>query len=154
MFVFAGLVFWGTALFVVPAYMVRPFTYQSPRALAFALGLKQEAPFWTAFAALLSALLLILLWRRVSTWWKPVLALGILLLSASAVMARLNYFEWMFHPVASPGFAPAAQAKLDNREMVLAVRFGADARAYPIREMAYHHVVNDVVAGVPVAITY
>jgi len=38
--------------------------------------------------------------------------------------------------------------------MILAVRFGSDARAYPIREMAYHHVLNDVVAGVPVAVTY
>jgi Protein of unknown function (DUF3179) len=38
--------------------------------------------------------------------------------------------------------------------MILAVHFGADARAYPIREMAYHHVLNDVVNGVPVAVTY
>ena len=38
--------------------------------------------------------------------------------------------------------------------MILAVRLGSDARAYPIREMAYHHVLNDVVGGVPVAVTY
>jgi hypothetical protein len=38
--------------------------------------------------------------------------------------------------------------------MILALRYGSDARAYPIREMAYHHVLNDVVAGVPVAVTY
>jgi hypothetical protein len=38
--------------------------------------------------------------------------------------------------------------------MVIAVRFGTDTRAYPIREMAYHHVVNDVVDGVPIAVTY
>jgi len=38
--------------------------------------------------------------------------------------------------------------------MILAVRFGGDARAYPIREMAYHHIVNDVVEDVPVAVTY
>jgi hypothetical protein len=38
--------------------------------------------------------------------------------------------------------------------MVLAIRYGDDARAYPVREMAYHHIVNDVVEGVPVAVTY
>jgi hypothetical protein len=38
--------------------------------------------------------------------------------------------------------------------MILAVRYSNDARAYPIREMAYHHILNDVVGGVPIAVTY
>jgi hypothetical protein len=38
--------------------------------------------------------------------------------------------------------------------MILAVAIGPDARAYPIREMAYHHLVNDEVAGVPIVPTY
>ena len=38
--------------------------------------------------------------------------------------------------------------------MILAVRLGDDARAYPISQMAYHHVLNDVVGGVPIAVTY
>jgi hypothetical protein len=69
-------------------------------------------------------------------------------------MSRLNYFEWMFHPVDAPQFESASSSKLDKGEMILALRYGSDARAYPIREMAYHHVLNDVVAGVPVAVTY
>jgi len=69
-------------------------------------------------------------------------------------MARLNYFEWMFHPVDSAQFESASVSKLGKGEMILALRFGSDARAYPIREMAYHHVLNDVVGGVPVAVTY
>src|ERR1035437_1522519 len=60
----------------------------------------------------------------------------------------------MCHPVASPQFESASASKLDRGEMILAVRFASDARSYPIREMAYHHVLNDVVAGVPVAVTY
>ena len=72
----------------------------------------------------------------------------------SAVMARLNYFEWMFHPVQQYGFTAASQTKLDAGEMVLALSFNGDARAYPVREMAYHHILNDVVGGVPVEVTY
>jgi len=72
----------------------------------------------------------------------------------AAVMSRLNYFEWMFHPVNSPQFESASASKLDKGEMILAIRYGSEDRAYPIREMAYHHVLNDVVAGVPVAVTY
>jgi hypothetical protein len=69
-------------------------------------------------------------------------------------MSRLNYFEWMFHPVESAKFDSEAASKLAADEMILAVRYGSDARAYPIREMAYHHVLNDVVGGVPIAVTY
>jgi hypothetical protein len=72
----------------------------------------------------------------------------------AAVMSRLNYFEWMFHPVDSPQFESASASKLDKGEMILAIRYASDARAYPISEMAYHHVLNDVVAGVPLAVTY
>jgi hypothetical protein len=38
--------------------------------------------------------------------------------------------------------------------MVIAVAVNGVNRAYPIREMAYHHVVNDTVGGEPVAATY
>jgi hypothetical protein len=69
-------------------------------------------------------------------------------------MARLNYFEWMFHPIESQQFESVSASKLANSEMILTVRFGSDARAYPIREMAYHHILNDVVEGVPIAVTY
>jgi hypothetical protein len=69
-------------------------------------------------------------------------------------MARLNYFEWMFHPIADARFQPQSESKLEAKEMVMAVRFGEEARAYPISQMAYHHVLNDVVAGVPIVATY
>ena len=76
------------------------------------------------------------------------------LVAISTVMARVNYFEWMFHPVRSPQFQAEAQSKLDGAEVIMAVRLGNDARAYPISEMAYHHIVNDTIGTVPVAVTY
>ena len=39
-------------------------------------------------------------------------------------------------------------------DKVLAVSWGRMARAYPIRTMGYHHIVNDTVGGVPIAVTY
>ena len=38
--------------------------------------------------------------------------------------------------------------------MVLAVSVGRDARAYPIRNISYHHVVDDVVGGSAIVVTY
>ena len=92
--------------------------------------------------------------RTVGRRRKSLLVLTLLVVTVSAVMSRLNYFEWMFHPVDSARFDAESSSKLAADEMILAVRYGADARAYPIREMAYHHILNDVVGGVPIAVTY
>lgn len=144
----------GIGLFFVPAFIIRPFRHQAPGALTSALALRQRAPWGTLVATLLCLVLVAALWGVANRWRKIVLALAMVLVTFSAVMARMNYFEWMFHPVNSPQFEAEAASKLDKSEMILAVRFGSDARAYPISQMAYHHVVNDVVGGVPVAVTY
>ena len=141
-------------LFLAPAVIIRPFRFQSARALNFAMAVRQQAPVWSLAIAVGSVVLAAILWRRVSIWKRVLLGTGICLVAVSAVMSRVDYFEWMFHPVRVPGFETADHAKLDSSEMVMAVRFGSDARAYPIRAMAYHHVVNDVVGGVPIAVTY
>jgi hypothetical protein len=153
-FLFLASAVAGIGLFFVPAFIIRPFTHQSPTGLALAMALRQRAPWGTLVAAVVCLVLALVLWGIVSKGRKIVLASVMVFVAFSAVMARLNYFEWMFHPVDSAQFESASVSKLDKGEMILALRFGSDARAYPIREMAYHHVLNDVVGGVPVAVTY
>ncbi len=152
--VFGLVVAGGSSLFFIPAFIIRPFRYQSPKALTLALIVREYAAAGTAIAACAVILLAIGQWGRVRRLQKIWLVAGVLLATGSATMARMNYFEWMFHPVAQPGFEAAGVSTLDSGEMVLAVAFNNDARAYPIREMAYHHIVNDVVGGVAVAVTY
>jgi hypothetical protein len=142
------------AFFFAPAFIIRPFRYQAPRALFVAMALRQRAPLITLIAALACFALAFALWRTVGLWRKTLLVLTLLVVTFSTVMAHQNYFEWMFHPVDGPQFLAQAESKLDPKEMILAVRFGGDARAYPISQMAYHHILNDVVGGVPIAVTY
>jgi hypothetical protein len=144
----------GIAYFFIPAFIIRPFSHQSSKGLLVAMALRQKAPWVTLPAAMVCLLLAAGLWGNVSRWRKMVLAVVMVFVTFSAVMSRLNYFEWMFHPIPSAQFESEATSKLDAGEMVLAVKFGDDARAYPIREMAYHHILNDVVGEVPVAVTY
>lgn len=151
---FSLLVLLCLGFFLVPAFIIQPFRLQTPSALALAMAVKQVAPVWGVVAAGAALLLAFVLWRRVSTWKKVLLVLGICLAAAATWMARVDYFEWMFHPVITAGFESAESSKLDPAQMVMTVRFGDDARAYPIRAMAYHHVFNDVVGGVPIAVTY
>ena len=55
-----------------------------------------------------------------------------------------------------PRFVSAAAAAewLDPREPVIALRIGQTARAYPIQILIWHEIVNDTLAGVPVAVTF
>jgi hypothetical protein len=152
-------------LFFIPALIIQPFKHQSAAGLSWAMEIRQRSPWGTLAAALVCLPVALALWRRStgpigsSNKWrnrsrKAGLVVVMMLVVFSTVMARLNYFEWMFHPVKSAQFDSEAASKLDQGEMVLAVKFGDDARAYPIREMAYHHILNDDVNGVPIAVTY
>jgi hypothetical protein len=144
----------AVAWFFIPAFIIRPFRYQAPRALFVAMALRQRAPLGTLIAALACFALAFALWRTATRWRKSILVLTLLVVTFSAVMARVNYFEWMFHPIAGAQFVAQSGSKLDPKEMILAVREGDDARAYPISQMAYHHVLNDIVGRVPIAVTY
>jgi hypothetical protein len=146
-----GLVGFGSFMF--PAFIIQPFRYQSPRGLWWAMAIRERAPLISLVCAVVCLVLVALLWDG-NKWRKSVLSVVMVLVAAAAVMSRLNYFEWMFHPVDSPQFEAESSSKLDAGEMILAVRYSSDARAYPIREMAYHHILNDVVGGVPIAVTY
>lgn len=151
---FALLILASLAVVLIPAYIIRPFRAQSPEGLRLALALSTWAPVVTVAAGLAALLLAIGLFRGARWRQKTLVTLGMLLVVASAALARYNYFERYFRPVTTPQFEPAAQVQLDADEMVLAVRSGAQARAYPIRAMAYHHLVNDTLGGVPLVATY
>ncbi|WP_421852161.1 DUF3179 domain-containing protein [Oricola sp.] len=50
--------------------------------------------------------------------------------------------------------AIAEETSLDEQEPVIGLAINGDARAYPIRIVTWHEIVNDTVGGVPVAVTY
>ncbi len=54
----------------------------------------------------------------------------------------------------SKGHAKGWAAELEDSEPVIALEIDGDARAYPLGIMIRHEIVNDVVGGEPVAVTY
>jgi len=57
--------------------------------------------------------------------------------------------------VDAPEFVPSEEATwADDVTPVLGVVVKDDARAYPVHLMDYHQIVNDVVGGVPLAVTW
>lgn len=54
-----------------------------------------------------------------------------------------------------PRFQPVSEVDwLEDSEPVLSLTVGQETRAYPLRVMTWHEIVNDVVGGAPVAVTY
>jgi hypothetical protein len=149
------IVLGAIALVAVPVWLIRPFSPQTPEGLALAFGLRRWAPIATAIFLLGGLALAFFLWRG-GRWWSRALAvLAIVPLAGAAWMARVNLFEKMFSPMASTRFVPASEARwVEEDDPVLAVERGGDAVAYPVRQVAYHHIVEDAVGGVPVAATY
>lgn len=58
--------------------------------------------------------------------------------------------------LSDPSFLDArAETRLDPREPVITLELdGVAPRAYPIRYLTWHEIVNDTVAGIPVAVTF
>ena len=55
----------------------------------------------------------------------------------------------------NPKFVSAADAAhVTDDEVVIAIAFGNEFRAYPARILDHHEIVNDTIAGEPIAITW
>ncbi len=55
----------------------------------------------------------------------------------------------------NPRFRPAREIRdLDPREPVIVLNMKGEARAYPLRILMWHEIVNDQIGDVPVAVTY
>lgn len=157
---FAGLflvllVITALALVAIPVYLIRPFAPQTPGGLAAAYALRRSAPWGTALAAVAALVLAAGLWRNGRWWSRTMLALAFVPLLGAAWLAQQNIFEKMFAPLTGARTVPAAQANwVEEGDPVLAVELNGDAAAYPVRQVSYHHIVQDVVGSVPVAVTY
>jgi hypothetical protein len=142
-------------LLVYPVYVIRPFRHQGATELRAALAVLRFRPPVIAAAVALAVIAVVQRWRARPRLTKRVLTVFAAAATlACAALSRINIFELMFHPVDQPDFIAASSANLDGAEKVLAIRVGDAARAYPIRSISYHHIVNDRLGGVPIVATY
>lgn len=143
------------AFVFIPAWMIMPFKAQTASGVALSYALKIWSPVVTLVAGLLSIALIVYLWRSARWFGRAAMILLLAPVAVSIWFARQNHFEWMFNPLSDPAYARAAEADfIDARDMVMSVVINGDAAAYPVRQMGYHHVVQDTVGGKPIVATY
>jgi Protein of unknown function (DUF3179) len=144
------------AIVALPLVLDQPFGSQTSRTLETVYTMRRWSPLVTVLGVAALAVLAAISLRRRRTRLALAGFVGVLTLAiAAAWFARQNPFEWMFNPLPRPQFVAAAQASfVDPNDLVLAVSVDGAAAAYPIRQMAYHHLVNDRIGRTPAVVTY
>jgi hypothetical protein len=149
------LVLAAVALIAIPIYEIRPFSPQTPSGIALAYACRRWAPWVTLLTLAAGLVLSFRLWRGGRWWSRALLILALVPLAGTAWASRQNVFEKMFAPLTDPRFARAAEANwMKDGDLVLGIEHKGEAVAFPLLQLAYHHVVMDEVGGFPVAATY
>jgi len=144
------------AIVALPVWIIQPFRPQSQRGVELSYALRRWSPLFTIAALVTGVFLVVGIWRASRGWWQKALLVVIFVPLLSATwFARQNHFEWMFNPLANATYAKASAAQfVDDGDIVMSVEKNGEAAAYPIRLMAYHHLVQDTVGGTPIVATY
>jgi uncharacterized protein DUF3179 len=144
------------ALVAVPILIDQPFGSQTTGSMAAVFMMRRWSPVLSLGIGLGILALVVSGWRR----WRGLFAraglvAALVVTAAAAWFARQNPFEWMFNPLAQPRYVAADAAPfVADADLVLAVTRDGDAAAYPIRQLAYHHVINDRIGTTPAVVTY
>src|SRR5262245_13142968 len=145
----------AAAVAVAPVLLQNPFGAQTPASMAFA----HTARYWgspiTIALAVATIALALTAAPRARWWGRALLVVPVAAVLAAAWFARQNPFEWWFNGLSQPRYVPVAEATfVEPGDLVLAVTQDDDAAAYPVRLVAYHHVVNDRIGRTPAVVTY
>lgn len=144
------------AFVAIPVYLIQPFAPQTENALTISYYLRAFSPYLTIIFAVIALILCVQIWRSSKYWFTNItLVLPIIIIGFSIWFSQQNHFLWMFSPSVNPAYAKVSEVDfVKDDEMVLAVTINGESVAYPILQMAYHHVVQDVVGGQPITATY
>jgi hypothetical protein len=133
---------------IAPLVVAEPHIEQTPALLAFAHAMQRLAP---ALSIVVAALLVIRLWRDRNwrTW-------ALLCVTVACVwLSRVNLLEWIFAGASDPGFVNIADFHdVRDTDMVIGVTIDGQSRAYPVRYLAYHHMLNDRLGHTELLPTY
>jgi hypothetical protein len=146
----------AVAVVYIPAHLIQPFKSQTKETLVLSYYLRTWAPMITIFIFVVALFVCVYFLRTaIGRFRKVALVLLLLPVGLATWFAHQNYFQWMFHPLENPNYARGGQTDfIDGKDMILAVSIGGDSVAYPIRLLAYHHLVHDKVGGKPIVATY
>lgn len=151
----------AAAVVGLPVYLIRPMAPQTADGVALAYRLKAIAAWLTPLLGVVALICTVAALRTParSRGGAALRAAGFVVLlvahGGAIWFTRQNHFEWMFRPFPDPRFVSASAATdVAPDEPVIGVARGADALAFPITRIGYHHLVNATLGDVPIVATY
>ncbi len=106
------LVLVSSLIVFIPVYLIRPFAPQTASDLEVSYALRSMSPLLTLAALVLGLLCAYALWKSTASRLRRTgLAVAGVLLTALAILARQNHFEWMFRPLPQPGYVRSGKGK-------------------------------------------
>ena len=144
------------ALVIMPVLIIPPSEGQTPEQVKLAYTLRHWSPMATLLLTLFGFGAALQLWRGKASWWRRSMLILLLLPMLAGVFAsRYSPYTLAFKPLPNPEFIGNDQVDfVEDHEMMLAVEINGEAAAYPLRQVGFHHVINDVVGDTPIAVTY
>ena len=140
---------------LIPVWLIQPFRHQTPLALDVSYRLRQWSPIGVPILAVFVVVWGVRLWKGSGVVGRAGLATVCFVSLLAAWFSQQNYFEWMFRQPAKPEYVAADKASfLTDQDRVLGVELNGEAAAYPVRALAYHHLVQDRVGGEVIVATY
>jgi hypothetical protein len=131
------------------------FLAQTPLLLRVAREALRAAPAVSAFSCFLASAWMCLFWPRGRTGAIAAASLLAFPAVSLAVLARTPFVEWMFARASDVQLAPVTSfADVGDTDMVIGVTAGGETRAYPVRYLAFHHMLNDRLGGAAILPTY
>src|SRR5215467_14518345 len=135
----------ATAIVLAPAWLIQPFKHQTPNILRASYLMRAWSPELTVIFALAAILIAVYIWRHSRSWFGRALLVPLLAMTILMVwLSRQNHFEWFFKPLPNPNFTIVEDVDfVAPDDMVIAVALNDEAVAFPIRQIAYHHIIED-----------
>lgn len=143
-----GLTILTVALILGPLLVALPPVTQTHAMLAAAHVAQSLAPI---LSVALAAGVGILIWRRRT--WREFALLAMAL--ACVALSRMRLMEFMFASARGAETIGIAQFHdVRDTDMVIGVSIDGQSRAYPVRYLAFHHMLNDQLGATVLLPTY
>lgn len=145
----------AVVMVAIPTFVIMPFKVQTASGVEWSYRLRQWSPLVTVIAVIAFVALCVKLWPAARWFSRAAMFLLCVPLLAVTWFTRQNHFEWLFNPLPNAAYGTVSETTaVGENDMVMVVALNHEVAAYPVRQMAYHHVINDVVGGKPITATY
>jgi len=143
------LVVLNLILAAAPVAILLPPIAHTPELLSLVLTAKAVAPWVSALSVLIG------IWILSRAWRSVLVILSFVVIACAAILARINYVEHFFPSAQGAEMTQIGSFHdIQDTDMVIGVTLGAFSRAYPVRYLAFHHMLNDQLGPTALLPTY